>query len=119
MGSRYPLDPTVEAVEVLLTTGGMPMNARIEILQGPDTNKQAGPGTHTEELVSYTEYDVLRRTAHCALLILLQSSSEHLLCSSATKSVFDLIHSYSDQPRGSHLDNVICGGACAGHRAVQ
>jgi hypothetical protein len=36
----YPLDPTVDAVEVLLTTGGMPMNARIEILQGPDTNKQ-------------------------------------------------------------------------------
>ena len=63
-GSRYPLDPTVDAVEVLLTTGGMPMNARIEILQGPDTNKQAGPGTHTEELVSYTEYDVSRRTAH-------------------------------------------------------
>merc|ERR1719398_256716 len=25
----YPLDPTVDAVEVLLTTGGMPMNARI------------------------------------------------------------------------------------------
>ena len=56
IGSRYPLDPTVEAVEVLLTTGGMPMNARIEILQGPDTNKQAGPGTHTEELVSHTSY---------------------------------------------------------------
>jgi hypothetical protein len=36
----YPMDPAVEAVEVLLTTGGMPMNARIEILQGPDTNKQ-------------------------------------------------------------------------------
>merc|ERR1719235_1524494 len=36
----YPLDPTVDAVEVLLPTGGMPMNARIEILQGPDTNKQ-------------------------------------------------------------------------------
>ena len=55
-GSRYPLDPTVDAVEVLLTTGGMPMNARIEILQGPDTNKQAGPGTHTEALVSHTSY---------------------------------------------------------------
>jgi len=53
-GSRYPLDPTVEAVEVLLTTGGMPMNARIEILQGPDTNKQAGPGNHAEETVSHT-----------------------------------------------------------------
>ena len=52
-GSRYPLDPTVDAVEVLLTTGGMPMNARIEILQGPDTNKQAEPGTHTEELVPH------------------------------------------------------------------
>jgi hypothetical protein len=36
----YPMDPAVDAVEVLLTTGGMPMNARIEILQGPDTNKQ-------------------------------------------------------------------------------
>ena len=46
-GSRYPMDPTIDAVEVLLTTGGMPMNARIEILQGPDTNKQAGPGHHT------------------------------------------------------------------------
>ena len=55
-GSRYPLDPTVDAVEVLLMTGGMPMNARIEILQGPDTNKQAGPGTHTEEMVSHTSY---------------------------------------------------------------
>jgi hypothetical protein len=36
----YPMDPTIDAVEVLLETGGMPMNARIEILQGPDTNKQ-------------------------------------------------------------------------------
>jgi hypothetical protein len=36
----YTFDPTVEAVEVLLTTGGMPMNSRIEISQGPNTNKQ-------------------------------------------------------------------------------
>ena len=50
---RYPLDPTVDAVEVLLTTGGMPMNARIEILQGPDTNKQAAPGMHTDEMISH------------------------------------------------------------------
>ena len=47
------MDPAVDAVEVLLTTGGMPMNARIEILQGPDTNKQAGPGNHAEETVSH------------------------------------------------------------------
>merc|ERR1719199_1401011 len=36
----FPMDAAVEAVEVLLTTDGMPMNARVEILQWPDTNKQ-------------------------------------------------------------------------------
>ena len=48
------MDPTIDAVEVLLTTGGMPMNARIEILQGPDTNKQARPGHHAEEMLLRT-----------------------------------------------------------------
>jgi hypothetical protein len=37
----YPMDPTIEAVEVLIHSRlGNPMNARIEILQGPDTNKE-------------------------------------------------------------------------------
>jgi hypothetical protein len=36
----YPMEPGIEAVEVLLETDGRPLNARIEIVQGPDTNKQ-------------------------------------------------------------------------------